>query len=112
MESSSGTSEVGMYGDQLLRASSMAAVVVSNSVRSTVVFNVFPDAVASASSCRAGRRCDIRWIMGQRSVAIPSRVSTAERGFEGGLGGRVGEEREGGRGDRGEEPKERAAITS
>lgn len=90
----------------------MAAEVVSNSVRKTVALRLLPESSASASSCRAVRRCDIRWIIGHRSVAIPRRVSTAERGPGGRVLSVVGEEIEGGSGDRGEVPNERAVITS
>jgi hypothetical protein len=95
-----------------VRASSIACVVVSSSVRSTVAFDMLALASAAWSSRFASRRWESLWMMGQRSVAMPRRVSTEFSGEIDGIDGRF----KGLRGvvvvDIGDVPKESAAMTS
>jgi len=58
------------------------------------------------------RRCESRWIMGQRSVAMPSSVSTELRGEGEELERTVRGMRDGGSAELGEVPRERAVMTS
>lgn len=103
-------------GFQFVRASSMAWEVFSSSVRRTMALLVSPLEMAASRACLWDRRCERRWIMGQRSVEKPRSVSTAFRGEE-----RLGISSMGGMGNGvddgwwlvfGEVPSERAAITS
>lgn len=102
-------------GCQLVSASSIAIELFSSSVRRTVASFVRPAATAASSWFLKERRCDRRWIIGQRSVENPRRVSTALSGESGIL------PLDGGTGNGvevgcvfalGDVPIERAAITS
>lgn len=55
----------------------MAWEVLSSSVRRTVALLRSPAATAASRECLKDRRCERRWMMGQRSVESPSSVSTA-----------------------------------
>lgn len=106
-----GSKRVGVHS---CRASSMAWELFSSSVRRTVALLVRPVARASWRDFLKERRCERRWIMGQRSVERPRRVSTALNG-ELGIAAKVWM----GQGKKedsmlafGDVPRERAAITS
>jgi hypothetical protein len=61
-------------------AISMAWEVLSSSVRRTVALLVSPAAIAASRETLNDSRCERRWMMGQRSVERPRRVSTSLRG--------------------------------
>lgn len=90
----------------------MALEVDSSSVRRTQAFEVLPHASATCKSRRDSRRWERRYMMGQRSVAMPKRESTELSGEgEGVLGrlrGAIGE----GLVEIGAVPYESAVITS
>jgi hypothetical protein len=58
----------------------MAWEVLSSSVRRTVALLVWPAAIAASRETLKDSKCERRWIMGQRSVERPRRVSTALSG--------------------------------
>ena len=103
-------------GCQLVSASSIAIELFSSSVRRTVASFVRPAATAALSWVLKDRRCDRRWIIGQRSVENPRRVSTALSGESGILplddGGTGNGSEVGCVFVLGDVPIERAAITS
>ena len=103
-------------GCQLVSASSIAIELFSSSVRRTVASFVRPAATAASSWVLKERRCDRRWIIGQRSVENPRRVSTALSGESGILplddGGTGNGAEVGCVFVLGDVPIERAAITS
>lgn len=104
-------------GCHSVRARSIACAVDENSARRTANFDEEEEEEEEddwSSSDLSGRRVDSRWIMGQRVVDIPRRVSTFDRGEV--VGAPRGErgrrwEADGGL-ERGEVPFERAVITS
>ena len=99
-------------GTQFVRASSMAWEVDSSSVRSTAALDVLPQVSAISSSRFASKRWDSLCMIGQRSVAMPRRVSTEFKGEADGNEGRFSGLRGAVAVDTGEVPKERAAIVS
>ena len=103
-------------GSQFVKASSIAWDVFSSSVRSTEALEIWPRERAVAMDDLKERRWERRWIMGQRVVERPRRVSTALRGVA-----EVKEESGKSEGKGvvvgrvvvlGDVPRERAAITS
>lgn len=73
---------------------------------------MLPQASAAESSLFASKRWDNLCIIGQRSVAMPRRVSTEFRGEAEGEDGRFSGLRGAAVVDTGDIPKERAAIVS
>lgn len=98
-------------GVQVFRAISIALLVLSNSVRKTLALDEFPVSSASARSAWTSLRFESRWIIGHKSVAIPSSVSTELNGVEASIVGENGDIACGVL-DIGDVPHDRADITS